>query len=334
MSEISTIEDRILDPAKPAFIIGEAGSNHDRSFDQARALVDVAADAGCDAIKFQLFEADKLVPLGSHAHSVLNPLEFPREWLDDLIAYCDSRNIIFCASPFDIPAVELLARHGAPFLKIASPEIHDIPLIRAAARTGRLLLVSTGMASVADIQYALEAIREEGGTKIVILHCTSVYPAEARDVNLRMMASIAATFDVPIGLSDHSLSPTIPAIAVALGARVIEKHFTIDRGLPGPDHKPAIDPPTLKSMVRAVREAEAAMGASAKRPLRGVEQLQLNNKTLMSAVSIPANTVITDELLTVKRAPGGIRPVHRATVIGRVARVDIAADKVIEWDMI
>lgn len=334
MSDISIIEDRILNPGKPAFIIGEAGSNHDRSFDQAKALVDVAVDAGCDAVKFQLFEADKLVPFGSYAHSVLNPLELPREWLGDLIAYCDSREIIFCASPFDIPAVELLAQHDAPFLKIASPEIHDIPLIHAAARTGRLLLVSTGMASVADIQYALEAIRDEGDSKVVILHCTSIYPAEAQDVNLRMMASIAATFDVPIGLSDHSLSPTIPAIAVALGARVIEKHFTIDRNLPGPDHKPAIDPPTLKAMVAAIREAEAAMGASAKQPLRGVEQLQLNNKTLMSAVPIPAGAVITDELLTVKRSPGGIRPIHLAAVIGRVAQIDIEADKVIEWNML
>jgi N-acetylneuraminate synthase/N,N'-diacetyllegionaminate synthase len=329
------LETTIFGDEQPAFIIAEAGSNHNCSLDHAKAMIDAAAEAGCDSVKFQIFEADKLVPLGSHVHSVLQPLEFPRQWLAELISHCDGAGVVFSASPFDNEAVDLLVEHGGTsFFKIASPEIHDIPLIRYIARVGCPIVISTGMATLDDIRNALDTVRAESDCLVAVLHCISLYPAPTEHLNLRMMESIARTLDVTVGLSDHSESTQIPAIAVALGAKIIEKHFTLDHSLSGPDHGFALEPEQLKEMVVNVRETESALGKADKEPLYDIEEVSLNNKAIMSRVDIPAGTVITDDMLTVKRAPGGIRPIDVDKVIGRTAQTNVPADTLIILEML
>ena len=335
MTDASDPKNQIFDPDQPVLIIAEAGSNHNCSLDQAKEMIDAAAAAGCDMVKFQLFEADKLVPLGSYAHSVLNPLEFPRQWLPELVAHCASAGVPFCASPFDLDAVDQLAEHGgAPLLKIASPEIHDMPLIEKCAGVGCPLIISTGMATLDDIRIALETVRNNGNSPVVVLHCVSLYPAGPEHMNLRMMTDIAETFDVAVGLSDHSESATLPAVAVALGARVIEKHYTLDHNLTGPDHAFAMEPNQLTEMVKNIREAELSLGARKKEPIYGAEEIPNNNKAMLSRASIAANSTITEDLLCVKRAKGGIRPIVMDRIIGRTAAAEIAADTVITEDML
>lgn len=328
------IADRWVGPGEPALIIAEAGSNHDRKLDQARALIDVAADAGADVIKFQLFRGELLYPRSSPSAAILTGYELPREWLGDLADHAERRNIIFTATPFDHEAVDLLCKLGAPFLKWASPEIHDLPLLRYAARRGLPIVISTGMAELADVQAALAAMRAEGNDQIVVLHCSSLYPATAGQVHLRMMDSLQQAFDVPVGFSDHSDGIVIPAAAVARGACVVEKHFTLSRSLEGADHAFALEPADLKVMVRAIRDVEASLGDGAKHPLYGEENLPLNNKSLVSSRAIPKGTVIAADMLTVKRARSGIRPLHLDVVVGRRAARDIAADEVLEWEAV
>jgi N,N'-diacetyllegionaminate synthase len=335
MTPADKILSLINDPMAPALVIGEAGSNHNCSLDIAMKMIDVAVDAGCDAVKFQLFEADKLVPLGSYAHSVLQPLEFPREWLPTLVTYCNERDIVFCASPFDLEAVDLLAEHGgAPLFKIASPEIHDIPLIQRCASYGAPLLISTGMATKEDIEIALQAVRDVGDNPVAVLHCVSLYPAEVEHMHLRMMADIEKTFDVPVGLSDHSEHVFLSAAAVAMGARVIEKHYTLDNDMPGPDHAFAVEPDELKTMVEHIRTVEAALGHPEKEPIYGAEQLDLNNKAMLSRSAITAGAVLSEDMLCVKRAKGGVRPKDVGRLIGATVKIDIAADTVITLDMV
>lgn len=325
---------RLDDDGSPAVIIAEAGSNHDGSLERAKELVDAAADAGCDAIKFQLFSAEELVRKEHPAIEILRSVEFPRSWTRDLADYARKRGIAFCASPFDADAIDMLAGAGVPFIKIASPEIHDLPLIRHAARTGLPLVISTGMATVAEAQIALEAAREKGAKNVCMLHCVSLYPTQLEHINLRMMPDLAAHLSIPVGLSDHSQSKIVPAAAVAMGARVIEKHFTLSRDLPGPDHGYAMEPGELAETVAAIRDIENALGSSEKQPLYGVEDIPLNNKAYVSATDIPAGSEITEAVLKVKRVPDGIRPSEAHTLIGRVARTAISADTIITRDMI
>lgn len=331
----SDIAKRIADPAAPSFVIAEIGSNHNCSLDIAKQMIDVAVETGCDAAKFQIFDAAKLVPLGSYAYGVLHPLEMPRDWVPILVDYCNRAGIVFCASPFDLDAVDLLARHGgAPLIKIASPEIHDLPLIRHSAKLNVPMLISTGMATMQDIQIALDCVAETSGAPVAVLHCVSLYPAAPEHVHLRMMSDIAARFSVPVGFSDHSMSAILPSAAVALGARIVEKHITLDRGMDGPDHNFALEPHDLKTMVAAIREIEAALGRTAKEPLYGVEKIELNNKALMSKTALPAGAVLDESMLAVKRIPGGIRPVDMGKAIGRKLKVAVEADRLITWDML
>jgi len=326
---------RIADPSQPSFVIAEIGSNHNCSLDIAKQMIDVAVSAGCDAAKFQVFDAAKLVPLGSYAYAVLHPLEMPRDWIPILVEYCDRAGIVFCASPFDFDAIDQLAEHGgAPLIKIASPEIHDLPLIRRSAKLNVPMLISTGMATMDDIQIALDCVAATSGSPVAVLHCVSLYPAAPEHIHLKMMSDIAARFSVPVGFSDHSMSAILPSAAVALGARIVEKHITLDRKMDGPDHNFALEPYDLRVMVAAIREVEAALGRSAKEPLYGIEKIELNNKALVSAREIAAGAVIDESMLVVKRIPGGIRPVDMEKVVGRKLKVAVAADRVITWDML
>lgn len=325
------ISNRFIGDGEPTFIIAEAGSNHNGELTQAKMLIDAARDAGCDAVKFQVFSAETLVTRQNPAFSVLKENELPREWIPTLANYAEMKGIIFSASPFDRVAVDQLCDVGVPFLKWASPEIHDLPLLKYAASKGKPLLISTGMCNLVDIHRALEVVTSEDNSDIVLLHCVSSYPTRSDDIHLRMMDSIRRTFQIPTGLSDHTTSLIPPVVAVSRGACVVEKHFTLDRKSVGPDHSFAVEPSELAGMVAYIREAESCLGSSTKSAVSGVEDLGVKYKYLVAALDIPKGIPITTDMLTVKRGTQGIIPANIDLVIGRKATRDINADEIINW---
>lgn len=328
----ASVTDRIQNPDLPAIIIGEIGSNFGGTLESAVEMIQMVAEAGCDFAKFQIFKADWLVPKGSYAHSVLAPLELPREWIPDLVAACNESGVGFCASPFDIEAVDLLIKHnGAPFIKIASPEVHDLPLIRASARTGRPIIISSGLMTLDDIRVALDCIREEGDPPVCCLHCVSDYPTESADCNLGMIEFISKEFNIPSGLSDHSLEISIPMAAVALGARVIEKHVTMDRTLEGPDHHFALEPHDLADLVKGIRHIEQALGKTTQYPVQyDTEKLAINNKSIVACVVIPAGTKLEENMLTLKRVRSGIRAKDMASILGKTTNSEFLEDDILD----
>jgi N,N'-diacetyllegionaminate synthase len=335
-NNLDQVTKRLLNPTEPAIIVAEIGSNFDGSLETAEMMIKVAAESGCDFAKFQVFTADSLVQLDSYAHTVLSPLELNREWIPQLVMICKNAGIEFCASPFDSEAVDLLIHaNGAPFFKIASPEVHDTPLIEYIASQGKPIIISTGLMTEIDIRTALDVIKTSGNPPVCVMHCVSDYPTIPKNINLGMMNWIKQTFDVPVGFSDHSLESTIPLAAISLGARVIEKHITLDRKRNGPDHHFALEPDDLKSMVQGIREIEAALGKNRNYPTKyPIDKLLINNKSLVAAINIQNGAKITREMLSIKRAKSGIRPKEIDKVIGRITNQKIKFDETIEWTKI
>jgi len=342
------IGDRRVGGEAPCFVIAEAGANHNRDLSMARELIDVAVDAGADAVKFQTYSAETLyskkTPRFSYLEGVsakdtwdlIKEIELPREWQGELAAYAAKRGIFFLSTPFDHRAVEELAALCVPAYKIASFEIVDLALISHAAGKGRPMVLSTGLASYEDIADAVEACASAGNRDIVLLQCASLYPAPAARMNLRAMATMRRAFAVPTGLSDHSLGIHVAAAAVALGAKVVEKHFTLDRSLPGPDHPFAVEPGELKEMVRHIREVEAALGDGLKLGPAPEEQEmhQKARRSLVASRAIPRGAVIDRSMIAIKRPGYGIRPKLIDLLVGRVAKVDIEEDTVLTWDVV
>jgi N,N'-diacetyllegionaminate synthase len=340
---------RMVGRGRPSYVIAEIGANHNRDLDVARELIDLAAEAGADAVKFQTYSGSRIysskTPKFAYLASItdkspaalLEEISLPREWQPSLAEYASERNIHFFSSPFDHEAVRELDDLDVPAMKIASFEIVDLPLIRAAAATGRPLLVSTGMSVLGEVEDAVRAAAEAGGTAVGLMQCASVYPAPADLINLRAMETMRAAFDVPVGLSDHSTGIAIPIAAAALGAAFVEKHFTLDRTMTGPDHPFAIEPDELKAMVRGIREAEAALGDGRKAgpsPEEAEEMYRLGRRSLIAARSLPAGTVLERDMITVKRPGFGIRPKYLELVVGRMLKVDVEEDEPLTWDMV
>ena len=342
------IGERWVGEAEPCFVIAEAGANHNRELSMARELIDVAADAGADAVKFQTYSAETLyskkTPRFSYLEGVsdkdtwelIKSIELPREWQPELAAYAAKRGIPFMSSPFDHRAVNELTAIGVPAYKIASFEIVDLPLIRHAAAQKRPMIISTGLASYEDIADALATCVEAGNREVILLQCASLYPAPPRRLNLRAMATMRQAFGVPVGLSDHSLGIHIAVAAAGLGACAIEKHFTLDRKLSGPDHPFAIEPEELKEMVQQIHEVEAALGDGLKLgpAPEEAEMYQKARRSLVAARAIRRGAVIDRSMLAIKRPGFGIRPKLIDLVIGRTARVDIEEDTVLTWEML
>ncbi|MEW6273574.1 MAG: N-acetylneuraminate synthase family protein [Bacillota bacterium] len=334
---------RQLGSNEPVFIIAEAGSNHDQNLRMAKRLIDVAAEAGADAVKFQTYSADTLysryTPVypgeDEPPYEVIKRCELPREWQAELAGYARERGLIFLSTPFDYQAVDELDSLGVPAFKWASSEINDLPLLRYAAAKGKPMLISTGMCNLGDVQEAVEAIRSTGNKNIILLHCTALYPTPPDQVNLRAMDTLREAFHLPVGFSDHTPGLTASVAAVARGARVIEKHFTLNRQLEGPDHKFALEPEELKDLVRVIREVEACLGSPEKKPTPGEEaKLPLSRRSIIAAVDIPKGCTITSDMLIIKRPGYGIPPKFLDVVVGRQARADIPKDTPIRWDMV
>ena len=333
-----------LDSIDHTFIIAEIGSNHNRSLALAREMIDTAADAGADAVKFQIYSAPTLYSSkdderlrydGSNVTRLINSVATPREWLPELSQYCREKGIIFFASPFDIAAIDEIDA-AADMFKIASFEIVDLELIRRTASKGKPVIIAAGLADMGEIEDALAACREEGCDDVVLLQCASCYPSPASIMNLRAMETMRRAFGVPVGLSDHSLGIHISVAAVALGASVIEKHITMDRTMQGPDHSFAIEPDELREMVRQIREVESAMGDGMKRGPSKEELFDYGyaRRSLHARVDIKRGERIDASMLTSKRPGHGIRPKYIDWVAGRRASRDIPADSWLTMDML
>jgi len=337
------LRSRTIGPGEPVFIIAEAGSNHNGNLEQAKKLIDVAAEAGADAVKFQVYNADTLYARDTPAfpgeeeppYDVVKRCELPRSWLPELAAYACKRGLVFLATPFDYEAVDELDVLGVAAFKWASSEINDLPMLKYAAAKRKPIILSTGMSDLADVQEAVDAVRSTGNNAIILLHCVALYPAPIDQVNLRAMDTLRDAFHLPVGFSEHTLGFTAPIAAVARGACVIEKHFTLDRRLEGPDHKFALEPHELKALVQAIREVEACLGQPLKKPTPGEEaKLHLSRRSIIAAVDIPQGCTIRREMLITKRPGYGIPPKFIDIVVGRQARVDIPKDTPIQWEMI
>lgn len=343
------IAGRTVGSSAPTYLIAEAGANHNRDIGLARELIDVASEAGADAVKFQVYSGRALysnkTPGFRYLEGIsekptpelLEDIALPREWIGELSAHARTRGIHFFATPFDADAVDELYEAGVPAMKIASFELVDLELIAAAAATGLPLILSCGMASYGEIDDALDAAQRGGATQVALLRCASLYPSPPQIMNLRAMSTMRAAFGVPVGLSDHTMG-----IAVALGARglgmdLLEKHFTLDRTMSGPDHPFAIEPDELRELVVGIRAIEQALGSGrleGPSDLEEQEMYRLARRSVIAAQDIPAGTAITREQLVVKRPGYGIAPKDIDRVVGRIARVDIEADDVVTWEKV
>ena len=334
----------------PCFIIAEAGSNHDRNFDQALRLIDVAVDAGADAVKFQVFSADEIAAqtantivsldgdqfgaYGKDLHELYKKVELPTEWLPDLKKYADEKGILFTATPFHEGAVDLLEKINVPFYKIASFELVHLPLIRHAAKTGKPIILSTGMATMEEIDEAVAVLKEVGNEEYAFLHCGIGYPPRMEDINLAAMDTMRDHLGCPIGYSDHTLGITIPIAAVARGAKMYEKHYTCDKTLTGPDHHFALGPDELKNMVQAIRDVEKAIGSSLKKPTSSEQlHLQRGRRSLFAKQSIPAGTVLTEDMIAVLRPGIGLKPKYMKDIVGKKAMRDIMVYEPLQLDL-
>lgn len=337
-----------MGPNEPCFIIAEAGSNHNRDQETAKRLIDVAAEAGADAVKFQAYSAETLYakktpPFAEWARrtnqtpwEMMKAAELPREWLAELSACAAARGLVFLCTPFDHAAVDQLEAIGIPAFKIASFELVDLELIRHAARTGKPLILSTGMATHREIEESIEACRAVGNERIILLHCVSLYPTPPHLANLRAINTLACAFQVPVGFSDHTLGTWMATPARALGACVIEKHYTLSRTLQGPDHHFALEPDELRVMVQAVRAVEQALGTGIKAgpTPEEADMYRWARRSLVAARRIAKGARITREMVTVKRPGYGIAPKDVERIVGRRAAVDIEADEVMTWEMV
>jgi N,N'-diacetyllegionaminate synthase len=328
-------------------VIAEAGVNHNGNMNLARKLIDVAANAGADFVKFQTFIADKLVTKNAEKaeyqnnttgadesqHSMIEKLELTCEMHEALIEHCKSRDIHFFSTGFDSKSVDLLVELGLESFKIPSGEITNLPYLRHVGGYGKPVILSTGMATIDEIGAALDILVEAGTPRdrITVLHCNTEYPTPMTDVNLRAMLTIRDTFDVQVGYSDHTLGIEIAIAAVALGATVIEKHFTLDRNLPGPDHKASLEPEELKAMITAIRNIEKAMGDGVKRPSSSeAKNIPIARKSLVAACAIFEGEVFSESNLTVKRPGTGLSPMLWDRVLGCKALRSFEIDELIE----
>ena len=343
------IAGRRVGPDQPCFVIAEAGVNHNGSLELARQLVDKAQQAGADAVKFQTFKAERLVTrdapkadyqcqttgTAESQFEMLSRLELSPDAHQAVMAHCSSSNIVFLSTPFDEQSADFLEALGVAAFKIPSGEITNLPFLAHVARKGKPMIVSTGMACLGEVEMAVNTIWKAGNRSIVLLHCVSNYPAAPADINLRAMQTMATAFGLPVGYSDHTPGIEVPLAAVALGACVIEKHFTLDRNLPGPDHQASLEPDELESLVQGIRTVEVALGHGRKEPAASeANTAAVARKSLVAVSDIPAGTLLTEELVAVKRPGTGLPPAMRPYVMGRTARVLIPAGTVLGLEML
>lgn len=327
------------------FIIAEAGVNHNGSFELAKKLVDKAVWAGADCIKFQTFNSKNLVSKNAQKAEyqkkttdssesqldMLKKLELSKEEFVELRDYCNQKEIMFLSTPFDLESIDFLASIGVRTWKIPSGEITNYPFLRAIGKRKESVIMSTGMCTLDEVRDTIKVLKDFGTTDITLLHCTTEYPAPYDSVNLNAMLTLQNEFAFKVGYSDHTNGIEIPVAAVAMGATVIEKHFTLDKNMEGPDHKASLEPDELKQMVQSIRNVEAALGDGTKQP-SDVEKknIAIARKSIVAACDIKKGEMFTEENLTAKRPGNGISPMNWAEVLGKIAKRDFSEDELIE----
>ena len=329
------------------FIIAEAGVNHNGSIKLAKQLIDVAVEAGVDAVKFQTFKAEKLVNKNAKKakyqsenmqesddsqFNMLKKLELDVDTHHELISYCNSKKIMFLSTPFDHDSIELLDSLGLEIFKIPSGEITNLPYLRHIGSLEKKIILSTGMAGIGEIEDALDVLVDAGTLKedIIVLHANTMYPTPMEDVNLRAMQTIGNTFDVSYGYSDHTLGIEVDIAAVAMGASCIEKHFTLNKTMEGPDHKASLEPSELISMVKAIRNIEIALGSSVKKPSKSeTPNITVARKSIVASRDIKKGEVFTEENLAIKRPGNGISPMRWNEIVGSISQKKYKIDELI-----
>lgn len=328
-------------------IIAEAGVNHNGSVDLAKEMIDVAKNAGVDYIKFQTFKSERLVSVYAQKANyqkkttgskegqfeMIKKFELDIQAHKELISYCKKVGIIFISTPFDLESIELLYDLGVEFYKIGSGEITNYPYLRKIASKKLPVILSTGMSDLTDVEKALNVLLENGLKRddVTLLHVNTEYPTPMEDVNLKAMLTLKEAFKTKVGYSDHTLGIEIPIAATALGAKVIEKHFTLDRCLPGPDHKASLEPDELKAMVHAIHNVEKALGNGIKRPSPSEEKnISVARKSIVANQKIKRGEVLSEENITTKRPGNGISPMEWNKILGRTAIKDFNPDDLIE----
>lgn len=338
---------RKVGPGERVFIIAEAGVNHNGDLGMASKLVQAAIRAGADAVKFQTFRAECLVtrtaPKAAYQmattnaaesqYDMLRRLELSPEAHQELMAQCRQEQKLFLSTPFDEESADLLDALGISLFKVASGELTNLPFLTHIARKGKPMIVSTGAATLGEVEEAVETIARAGNRQLILLHCVSNYPAQPSDANLRAMQTMRDAFGVPVGYSDHTMGFEVTLAAVALGACVIEKHLTLDRSLPGPDHRASLEPADLAAMVQAIRSVEAALGDGRKRPASTeAEVAGVARKSLVAASRIPSGTVLTEGHIAIKRPGTGLSPGLRPLLVGRRVAREMEAGELFQWN--
>lgn len=327
------------------FIIAEAGVNHNGSLDLAKKLVDAAAAAKADAVKFQTFIPEKVISVFAEKAEYQktstgaeeSQLDMVRKlWLSydsfrELADYCREKGIQFLSTPFDLPSLDFLLSLDMPVIKVPSGEITNLPLLLAVAKSGKPVILSTGMSELREVAFARDALLENGCPSVSLLHCNTEYPTPFEDANLRAMGALRAYFGGPVGYSDHTLGIEAPIAAVALDAEIIEKHFTLDRTMEGPDHACSLEPDELAAMVSAIRNVERALGSGVKAPSASERKnMAIARKSIVAARTIHAGERFDETNLDVKRPGDGVSPTRWFEVVGRTAKRDFAPDEKIE----
>ncbi len=341
------IDNKIISYDSPVFVIAEAGINHNGRLDLALKLIDAAADAGADAVKFQTFRAEQVsVVLAKMADyqrlntgktesllEMARKLEMPEYHWPALIQHARERGIIFFSTPHGhIESADLLQKLKMPAFKISSGDLTNIPLLEHVARFKKPVILSTGMGNLKEIKEAIAAIKKNGNHKIIVLHCTTNYPLPLQEVNLKAMKTLMEKLDVLVGYSDHTEGGLVPVVAAALGACVIEKHLTLDKNMEGPDHKASADPSELKNIVAAVKNMPVIMGIPAKVPTVGEKKtIPLVRRSIVAAIDIPKDTKIEIEMLTMKRPGTGIEPKFMYRVVGKKTKHKLRKNSIIKF---
>ena len=348
MAKTIQVGDKSIGAGAPVFVIAEAGVNHNGDLEMAKRLIDVAIKAGADAVKFQTFKAETLVtptapkaeyqtqttPVDESQVEMLRKLELSNEDHDELSAYCRRTGILFLSTPFDEDSADLLDALSVPLFKISSGDLTNTPLLEHVAKKRKPVILSTGMADLAEVRDAVETLNAAGCDEVVLLHCVSDYPADPADVNLRAIQTLRKTFNLPVGFSDHTQGLEVALAAAALGASVIEKHFTLDRNLPGPDHRASLEPDELIKFVSGIRTIESSLGSGEKVPTaREIETAKVARRSIVATQTIPDGTIVERNMIAAKRPGTGLPPARVNSIVGRKTRIEIPVGTLLTLDM-
>jgi N,N'-diacetyllegionaminate synthase len=340
-----SIGNREIGEKPDTYIIAEAGVNHNGDLEKAKELIDVAKDAGADAVKFQTFKAKELASKEASKvdyqkeeneedsqYEMLKELELAKKNFEKLKDYASQKEITFLSTPFEKQSADILEDLEVKAFKIGSGEITNTPLLRHIAKKGKPIILSTGMSDLGEVEDAVDVLKEENA-EFVLLHCVSNYPTRPKEVNLRAMDTLEQAFNVPTGFSDHTMDTHIPVAAVARGATVIEKHFTLDKSLEGPDHEASLNPEELEEFITKIRETEEALGTGVKKPAkREKNNKKAIRKGIVASKDIKKGESLEESKISIKRPAEGIKPKHLEQIIGKEAKADMKSDKPINWE--